>query len=84
MNDMATIELINNASFLITHGPVQLICDPSIEGAVFDGSWNLLAESRFPKTLLGRSGQLATNDKSKFVRTVSISFNRMQQSSEIK
>jgi hypothetical protein len=36
MNDMATIELINNASFLITHGPVQLICDPSIEGAVFD------------------------------------------------
>jgi len=44
---VANIEFVNHASFILTYGQVRLICDPWLEGPVFDDGWDLLAETRF-------------------------------------
>lgn len=38
---------INHASFLVEHGVTRLLCDPWLEGHVFDNSWALLSPSKF-------------------------------------
>lgn len=38
---------VNHASYIIEHGSIKLICDPWIEGRVFNQSWALLAPSKF-------------------------------------
>ncbi len=41
------ITFVNHASFIIEIENVKLICDPWIEGSVFDNSWSLLIPSKF-------------------------------------
>lgn len=41
------ITFVNHASFILEHEDVKLICDPWIEGSVFDNSWSLLMPSKF-------------------------------------
>lgn len=41
------LEWVNNASFILDSGPVRLICDPWLEGTIFNGGWKLLSETRF-------------------------------------
>lgn len=41
------IEWVNNASFILRSGSVCLICDPWLEGTIFNGGWKLLSETRF-------------------------------------
>ena len=41
------LTFVNHASLIYEHGPVRLICDPWIEGTVFDNSWAHLSQSRF-------------------------------------
>jgi UDP-MurNAc hydroxylase len=44
---VANIQFINHASYILNYGQVRLICDPWLEGSVFDNGWDLLAETRF-------------------------------------
>lgn len=41
------IEFVNHASVIFSHREVQLICDPWIEGEVFDNGWRHLAPTKF-------------------------------------
>lgn len=41
------ITFVNHASFILEYQDVKLICDPWIEGSVFDNSWSLLMPSKF-------------------------------------
>jgi hypothetical protein len=41
------IQFVNHACFLVERGPVRLICDPWIEGTVFNDGWDLLAPTKF-------------------------------------
>ena len=41
------LEWVNNASFILESGPVRMICDPWMEGTIFNGGWKLLSETRF-------------------------------------
>lgn len=41
------IEWVNHASFVVEQGSVRLICDPWIEGAVFNESWKHLSSTVF-------------------------------------
>jgi UDP-MurNAc hydroxylase len=41
------IEWVNHASFVVSEGPVSLICDPWIEGAVFNTGWKHLSPTTF-------------------------------------
>jgi len=41
------ITFINHASFIFEYNHVKLICDPWIEGSVFNNSWSLLMPSKF-------------------------------------
>ena len=41
------LQFVNHASFVVEHGPVRLICDPWLEGPVFNDGWDLLAPSQF-------------------------------------
>lgn len=41
------LEWVNNASFILQSGSVRLICDPWIEGTIFNGGWKLLSETKF-------------------------------------
>lgn len=41
------ITFVNHASFILEYDDVKLICDPWIEGSVFDRSWSLLIPSKF-------------------------------------
>jgi UDP-MurNAc hydroxylase len=41
------IEWVNHASFLVQEGNVGLLCDPWIEGFVFDNSWALISPTKF-------------------------------------
>ena len=45
---MTQIEFVNHASLVVNHGRVRLICDPWLEGSVFDNGWDLLTEPQFP------------------------------------
>jgi UDP-MurNAc hydroxylase len=38
---------VNHASFVVRHGPVNLICDPWIEGPTFNNGWQLFSPTRF-------------------------------------
>ena len=38
---------VNHASFIVESGDVRLICDPWMEGRVFNQSWELLAKTVF-------------------------------------
>src|SRR5579864_3571428 len=40
------IEWVNNASFILESGSVPLICDPWLEGTIFNGGWKLLSETK--------------------------------------
>jgi hypothetical protein len=42
------IEWVNNASYILESGSVRLICDPWLEGTIFNGGWKLLSETRLP------------------------------------
>lgn len=44
---VTNIEFVNHSSYILAHGQVRLICDPWLEGPVFDNGWDLLAETRF-------------------------------------
>jgi UDP-MurNAc hydroxylase len=44
---MAEITWVNHASFVIEQGQTGLICDPWIEGSVFNNGWDLLSPSRW-------------------------------------
>ncbi len=41
------LQFVNHASIVIEQGPVRLICDPWVEGPVFNDGWALLAPSQF-------------------------------------
>ena len=41
------LEWINHSSFLLEHGRVRLLCDPWIEGYVFDNNWAQLSPTKF-------------------------------------
>lgn len=41
------IEWVNHASFVLNHSGIRLLCDPWIEGYVFDNSWSLVSPTRF-------------------------------------
>lgn len=44
---MMHIEWVNHAGFLVQEGSVTLLCDPWIEGFVFDNSWALISPTKF-------------------------------------
>ena len=41
------IEWVNHAGFLIQEADIMLLCDPWIEGFVFDNSWALVSPTKF-------------------------------------
>ena len=41
------LKFVNHASFIVEGQGVRLICDPWLEGVVFNRGWDLLAKSRF-------------------------------------
>ena len=41
------IEFVNHASIIFSHKEVQLMCDPWMEGEVFDNGWRHLAPTKF-------------------------------------
>lgn len=41
------LEFVNHASLIYEHDGIRLICDPWLEGAVFDNSWAHVAQSVF-------------------------------------
>jgi L-ascorbate metabolism protein UlaG (beta-lactamase superfamily) len=41
------IHFVNHASYIIETGPIRLICDPWIEGPVFNDGWDLLTPTKF-------------------------------------
>jgi hypothetical protein len=40
------IEWVNNASFILESGAVRLICDPWLEGTIFNRGWKLLSVTK--------------------------------------
>jgi len=44
---MAEITWVNHASFVIQEGTTGLICDPWLDGSVFNKGWNLLSPTRW-------------------------------------
>ena len=40
------LHFVNHASFLVEQGTLRLICDPWIEGTVFNDGWDLLSPTR--------------------------------------
>jgi UDP-MurNAc hydroxylase len=41
------IEWVNHASFVLDSGKIRLICDPWLDGPVFNHGWKLLSPTRF-------------------------------------
>ncbi len=41
------LEFVNHASLIYEHEDIRLICDPWLEGTVFDGSWSHVSQSAF-------------------------------------
>ena len=41
------LEFVGHASVLLHHDPVHLLCDPWLDGAVFDNGWALLSPPAF-------------------------------------
>jgi UDP-MurNAc hydroxylase len=44
---MAEITWVNHASFVVQEGSTALICDPWLDGSVFNNGWNLLSQTRW-------------------------------------
>jgi len=44
------LTFINHACFLVEHEQISLLCDPWLEGRVFNNGWELLCKSPFPYT----------------------------------
>jgi UDP-MurNAc hydroxylase len=44
---MAEITWVNHSSFVVGEGQTRLICDPWIEGSIFNNGWDLLAPTRW-------------------------------------
>ena len=44
MKDTTTLEFINHASVIISHGEVSLLSDPWYQGDAFHKGWNLMHE----------------------------------------
>src|SRR5665213_106462 len=44
---MAIITWVNHSSFVVEDGQSRLICDPWIDGSVFNNGWNLLSPTRW-------------------------------------
>lgn len=42
-----SIEWVNHASFIVTHGDVRLISDPWLFGSAFNNGWDLLCPTQF-------------------------------------
>jgi UDP-MurNAc hydroxylase len=40
------IEWVNHASFILESGNIRLLCDPWLEGTIFDNAWRLLSPTR--------------------------------------
>jgi UDP-MurNAc hydroxylase len=40
------IEWVNHASFILESGKLRLICDPWLDGTIFDSAWRLLSPSQ--------------------------------------
>ena len=41
------IEFVNHSSFILDEGPVRVMCDPWLEGPVFNTGWQLLSKTQF-------------------------------------
>ncbi|HWY37103.1 MAG TPA: MBL fold metallo-hydrolase [Bacteroidia bacterium] len=41
------IEFVNHSSFIIDHEGVRVICDPWLEGSVFNNGWSLISPTKF-------------------------------------
>lgn len=41
------LHFVNHASFVVERGPLRLICDPWLDGPVFNDGWDLLAPTKF-------------------------------------
>ena len=41
------IEFVNHASFVVEHNDVRIICDPWLEGTVFNNGWGLISKTKF-------------------------------------
>lgn len=41
------IEFVNHSSFVVDYLGVRVICDPWLEGSVFNNGWTLLSETKF-------------------------------------
>jgi len=42
------MEWVNHASFILESGKMRLICDPWLEGTIFDSGWRLMAPTQMP------------------------------------
>jgi len=40
------IDWVNNASFILESAGVRLICDPWLDGTIFNSGWKLLSETK--------------------------------------
>lgn len=41
------IEFVNHSSFIVRYNGVSVICDPWIEGSVFNNGWSLISKTKF-------------------------------------
>ena len=41
------IEFVNHSSFIVEYKDTRIICDPWLEGSVFNNGWSLISESKF-------------------------------------
>ena len=44
---LPTIEWINHASYVFTYKNIRIVCDPWLDGPVFNNGWSLLSKTRF-------------------------------------
>ena len=41
------IEFVNHSSFIVKHKNIKILCDPWLEGRIFNNGWDLLSKSKF-------------------------------------
>jgi hypothetical protein len=41
------IEFVNHSSFIVEYNSIRIICDPWLEGSVFNNGWDLIAPTKF-------------------------------------
>ena len=42
-----TLEFVNHSSFIVKHNDISIMCDPWIEGRIFNNGWDLLSKTKF-------------------------------------